>query len=269
MKTSPVNEFFDWLFNLFRRIPVADRRNTCLDDISTDLVEIRQLLAAKVPDRTICETINFCSLLDATPTHNDALIVGKPRVAVTDRDYCTDCHNFFEDAKELYIGNYTEDEFKQMLLDQCDQAGYPAITELCKTVIEQYWPQIYARLQMFFDPDEVCYQLNFCNSSMAMNPKWHLPLVPRTAARSKNPSNNPVSITNIDRNQERHVRFYCPNLKILVGAKTSLSAAEHRPKYLVFTFIDILSSHGIADHQLILAIFRTFFSLLDQQTDFG
>lgn len=180
-----------------KRVPVASQRNTCLEDISSDLVEIKQLLAAKVADRTICKTINFCS--SAAKSENDALIVAKPRPGVNGRDYCEDCHNFFEDAKEMYIGNYTEDEFKQMLLQQCDQAGYPAITELCKTVIDQYWPQIYARLQMFFDPDEVCYQLNFCNSSLKMNPKWTLPLVPLTVARLKNSAKNSVQQLPVDR----------------------------------------------------------------------
>lgn len=152
------------------------------------------MLKANVPDRTICKTINFCAVdpLVSAPQNEEVSPVN-PQPDMAARNYCKDCHNFFNDAKEIYLGNYTEDEFKQMLIDQCDQAGYPAITELCKTVIEQYWPQIYARLQMFFDPDEVCYQLNFCNTSSKMNAKWTLPLVPLTVARARNAAKAPVS----------------------------------------------------------------------------
>ena len=97
------------------------------------------MLAAGVPDRSICKAIGYCAV---GTTELPSL---KTEVAVA-RNYCVDCYNFFEDAKELYLGNYTEDEYKQMLLQQCEQAStYPAITELCKMVIQQYWPQIYSR----------------------------------------------------------------------------------------------------------------------------
>ena len=101
------------------------------------------MLAAGVPDRSICKAIGYCAV---GTTELPSL---KTEVAVA-RNYCVDCYNFFEDAKELYLGNYTEDEYKEMLLQQCEQAStYPAITELCKMVIEQYWPQIYSRYYRF------------------------------------------------------------------------------------------------------------------------
>ncbi|GAV03778.1 hypothetical protein RvY_14158 [Ramazzottius varieornatus] len=143
-----------------KRYPGSVDRGECLEKISMNLGEIRQMLDAGVPDRTVCQLIGYC---EANPIAPEVARV-EPAYT-TARNTCRDCYNFFDDAKDIYLGNYTEDEYKAMLVQQCEQAGYPAITELCKMVIEQYWPQIYARLEMFFDPEQTCETLNFCDGS--------------------------------------------------------------------------------------------------------
>ncbi|OQV13291.1 putative Prosaposin [Hypsibius exemplaris] len=165
-----------------RRHPTAGNRETCLDNTASYIVEVKQMLKAGVPDRTICKAIGYCSV----PSQQ----VAKPKPEIAARNYCLDCFNFFEDAKELYLGNYTEDEYKAMLLQQCEQAStYPAITELCKMVIEQYWPQIYSRLEMFFDPEQVCYQISMCNDSSSSPKKdFGVPWSTLASSRSRGSS---------------------------------------------------------------------------------
>lgn len=142
-----------------KRYPGSSDRAGCLEQLSMNLGEIRQMLEAGVPDRIVCQLLGYCEASEVAPE------VSRIEPSYNARNTCRDCYNFFEDAKEMYLGNYTEDEYKSMLVQQCEQAGYPAITELCKMVIEQYWPQIFARLEFFFDPAQTCYQLNFCNAT--------------------------------------------------------------------------------------------------------
>jgi len=122
--------------------------------------EIINLLMSKENPQTVCSQIGLCK--NAT-VHAERRRHHSMKVAATPQ--CAICEFLAKEAEAQLANNKTEAQVIAALDSVCAKLG--AIKAECKTVVDQYGPQIVQLLVQKEDPQTVCTQIGLCTGKAA------------------------------------------------------------------------------------------------------
>jgi len=138
--------------------------------------EIINLLMAKENPQTVCSQIGLCK--NGTSTHE----ARRHRLAraVAPSPQCAICEFLAKEAEAQVANNKTEAQIIASLEAVCSKLG--AVKAECKTVVDQYGPQIIQLLVQKEDPQTVCTQIGLCaKPAVAAAPHHRLRTTPECA----------------------------------------------------------------------------------------
>ncbi|XP_077529784.1 prosaposin [Haemaphysalis longicornis] len=160
---------------MFQKLPLAGVQavvlKVCEEKFGSNSPECSALVNVVLPPvfkyLQSMETEEFCAYVNQCKSVAPPKLSIQPIVNVKDNLTCDFCKQMVEHLRQLMAANTTEEEFKQALLNFCEELG-PAAEE-CQGLVQQYFDMVYAYLLEALDPDVFCSTLGLCPSSLSRN----------------------------------------------------------------------------------------------------
>ncbi|XP_049272596.1 uncharacterized protein LOC119398702 isoform X9 [Rhipicephalus sanguineus] len=105
----------------------------------------------------------FCAYVDRCKSVNPPKLSIPSLTKANDDLTCDFCKQLVEHVRQMFASNTTEDEFKQALLNFCEELGSAA--EECQSLVEKYYDTVYTYFLDALDPDAFCHTIGLCTTS--------------------------------------------------------------------------------------------------------
>ncbi|KAK8771439.1 hypothetical protein V5799_025317 [Amblyomma americanum] len=127
----------------------------CFTVVDVLLPSVFKYLQSVDPEE-FCAYLGRCKALTQSPPKLSI----PPITQLKDNLTCDFCKQVVEHVRQILASNTTEQEFKQALLNFCEELGSAA--EECQTFIDEYFDMVYSYLLEAFDPDTFCTTIGLC-----------------------------------------------------------------------------------------------------------
>jgi len=111
-----------------------------------------------------CASLQQASGCDAV-SHCIQSVWSKETVPVDDDEVCTICKEMVAEARDTLISNETQEELKEVFDGSCDLIPLKLIAKECRTLADQFVPELVETLASEMNPDTVCTVSGLCNSA--------------------------------------------------------------------------------------------------------
>jgi len=109
---------------------------------------------ANIPQASECSAVKHCV----------KAVWEKENVPKDDDEVCQICKEMVGEARDTLMSNETQEELKEVLDGSCDLIPLSIIAKECKTLSEQFIPELIETLASEMNPDTVCTVAGLCNS---------------------------------------------------------------------------------------------------------
>lgn len=161
---STENEVKQALENLCGILP-SGFKDECTSLIDSNFGTIWLLVKSEFDNDLICKQIGLCNAT-VTLTKQPVIMRAKPKLAMPKQNLCDMCKLAVTFIKPYVDSNSTEKEVEDALDEVCSLL--PANnSKQCTTFLDTFFPLIWEKLKNEVDTNEICKQLNLCNSTSA------------------------------------------------------------------------------------------------------
>eukprot|EP00092_Neocalanus_flemingeri_P033617 GFUD01036545.1.p1 GENE.GFUD01036545.1~~GFUD01036545.1.p1 ORF type:complete len:893 (-),score=233.50 GFUD01036545.1:245-2923(-) len=109
---------------------------------------------ANIPQASECSAVKHCV----------AAVWQNEKVPQDDDEVCKICKDMVGQARDTLMSNETQEELKEVLEGSCDLIPLAIIAKECKTLSDQFIPELIETLASEMNPDTVCTVAGLCNS---------------------------------------------------------------------------------------------------------
>jgi len=109
---------------------------------------------ANIPQAAQCSAVKHCV----------SAVWEKEKVPEDDDEVCTICKDMVGQARDTLMSNETQEELKEVLEGSCDLIPIGIIAKECKTLSDEFIPELVETLASEMNPDTVCTVAGLCNS---------------------------------------------------------------------------------------------------------
>lgn len=156
---------------LFQKLPMEGVKSAvlkvCQERLGTANPECSTLVNVFLPSVfKYLQSLNpeeFCAYVDRCKALNPPKLSIPPLTRANDNLTCDFCKQLVEHVRQMFAANTTEQEFKQALLNFCEELGSAA--EECQSLVDEYYDTVYAYLLNILDPDMFCHTIGLCSTS--------------------------------------------------------------------------------------------------------
>ncbi|XP_022087388.1 uncharacterized protein LOC110977496 isoform X2 [Acanthaster planci] len=113
----------------------------------------------------ICPELGVCGPMAVFNPRQ--LILKLIMVPKKDGDLCTDCKQAINDIKNMMSNKSLQEYIFKIAIAVCELAGESE--SICKSLVEQYGPEIFNEILQFLDADTICKYLGVCPSDLPVN----------------------------------------------------------------------------------------------------
>uniref|UniRef100_A0A1E1X7J6 Putative saposin n=1 Tax=Amblyomma aureolatum TaxID=187763 RepID=A0A1E1X7J6_9ACAR len=159
---------------LFQKLPLAGVKSAvlkvCQEKLGSTNPECFTLVDVLLPSvfkyLQSMDPEEFCAYLG----HCKALTQSPPKLSIPpitqlkDNLTCDFCKQVVEHIRQILASNTSEQEFKQALLNFCEELG-PAAEE-CQSIVDEYFDMVYSYLLEALDPDTFCSTIGLCTTGV-------------------------------------------------------------------------------------------------------
>jgi len=110
---------------------------------------------ANIPQASECSAVKHCV----------KAVWEKENVPQDDDEVCKICKDMVGEARDTLMSNETQEELKQVLEGSCDLIPIAIIAKECKTLSDEFIPELIETLASEMNPDTVCTVAGLCNSA--------------------------------------------------------------------------------------------------------
>jgi len=110
---------------------------------------------ANIPQASQCGAVKHCI----------KTVWEKETVPLDDDEVCKICKDMVGQARDTLLSNETQEELKEVFDGSCDLIPIQIIAKECKTLSDQFIPELVETLASEMNPDTVCTVSGLCNSA--------------------------------------------------------------------------------------------------------
>jgi len=110
---------------------------------------------ANIPQASQCGAVSHCI----------KAVWEKEEVAVDDDEVCKICKDMVGQARDTLLSNETQEELKEVFDGSCDLIPIKIVAKECRTLSDQFIPELVETLASEMNPDTVCTVSGLCNSA--------------------------------------------------------------------------------------------------------
>ncbi|XP_054918958.2 uncharacterized protein Sap-r [Dermacentor andersoni] len=156
---------------LFKKLPLAGVKSAalkaCQGRLGTADPECSTLVNVFLPSVfKYLQSLNpeeFCAYVDRCKAPSPPKLSIPPITAAKDNLTCDFCKQLVEHVRQILASNTTEQEFKQALLNFCEELG--AAAEECQSFVDDYFDMVYSYLLEALDPNVFCSTIGLCSAN--------------------------------------------------------------------------------------------------------
>lgn len=154
---------------LFKKLPLAGVKSAvlkaCQGRLGTANPECSTLVNVFLPSVfKYLQSLNpeeFCAYVDRCKALSPPKLSIPPITVAKDNLTCDFCKQLVEHVRQILAANTTEQEFKQALLNFCEELG--AAAEECQSFVDDYFDMVYSYLLEALDPNVFCSTIGLCS----------------------------------------------------------------------------------------------------------
>jgi len=110
---------------------------------------------ANIPQASECGAVKHCV----------KAVWEKETVPQDDDEVCTICKDMVGEARDTLLSNETQEELKEVFDGSCDLIPIKLVAKECRTVMDEFVPELVETLASEMNPDTVCTVAGLCNSA--------------------------------------------------------------------------------------------------------
>ncbi|XP_037274476.1 prosaposin [Rhipicephalus microplus] len=156
---------------LFQKLPLEGVRSAvlkvCHKRLGTANPECSTLVNVFLPSFfKYLQSLNpeeFCAYVDRCKSVNPPKLSIPSLPKANDDLTCDFCKQLVEHVRQMFAANATQEEFKQALLNFCEELG--AAAEECQSLVDKYYDTVYTYFLDALDPDVFCHTIGLCSNS--------------------------------------------------------------------------------------------------------
>lgn len=160
---------------LFQKLPLARVKSAvlkvCQERLGTANPECFTLVDVVLPPvfkyLQSMDPEEFCAYLNRCKALGSPKLSIQPITILKDNLTCDFCKQIVEHVRQIMAANTTEEEFKQGLLNFCEELSSAA--EECQSLVQEYFDMVYAYILEALDPDGFCTTIGLCSSNSTTN----------------------------------------------------------------------------------------------------